>query len=104
MKIFLLGFFLAIVAPCGMVMAMATFDSQVRGVDALVHVLGNQPLAVIPYLFTREEEEKRKQRMIKLTTNASIALGIAVIVIALAINFLYMPLNVLFAKILARLG
>jgi uncharacterized protein involved in exopolysaccharide biosynthesis len=98
-KIIALGFFLSIAASAGMLMAMVTFDNQVRGVDALAHILGYRPLAVIPYLVI-QEEEARKKRLRKL---AFIAILVGVIVIALALHFLYMPLNELFIKILARL-
>jgi polysaccharide biosynthesis transport protein len=98
-KIIALGFILAIVSSAGMLMAMVTFDRQVRGADALTHVLGHRPLAVIPYLVIQAEEVHRKN-LLKSVIIASIC---AVIVIAVAIHFLYMPLNVLLTKILARL-
>ncbi len=99
-KVFLVGLFLAIATPGGMVMAMGTFGSQVYGVDALAHVLGRRPLVVIPYLYIREEqeEERRKKRKLKMAIIAVTTL----IVIALAINFLFMPLDDLFAKIFGR--
>lgn len=98
-KIVVLGFFLAIVASAVMLMAMAGFDRQVRGADAFEHVLGYRPLAVIPYLVIHEEEVRRKNFR-KLAIIASVW---GLIVIALALHFLYMPLNVLITKILARL-
>jgi polysaccharide biosynthesis transport protein len=98
-KIIALGFFLSIGASVGVLMAMVTFDNQVRGADALTHILGYRPLAVIPYLVI-QEEEARKKRLRKSIILASVG---AVIVIALALHFLYMPLNELFTKILARL-
>lgn len=98
-KIIALGFFLSVAASAGMLMAMVTFDNQVRGVDALAHILGYRPLAVIPYLVI-QEEEARKKRLRKLAFIATVAGGI---VIAVALHFLFMPLNELFIKILARL-
>ena len=98
-KIIALGFFLAIASAGGILMTMVSFDQQIRGVDALAHVLGYRPLAVIPYLAI-QEEEVRKKRMIKLTFITSV---IAVIVIAALLHFLYMPLGDLFTKILTRL-
>ena len=99
-KIFLIGLFLAIAAPAALVMAWATFDGQVRGADALAHVLGYRPLVVIPYLIIREEELRVKRNF----KRAIIASAIALVVAALAINFLYMPLDQLVMKILGRLG
>jgi phosphatidylserine synthase len=94
-----MGFFLSIAASAGMLMAMVTFDNQVRGTDALAHILGCRPLAVIPYLIIQEEEVQKK----RLRKMAIIALVVTMIVIALALHFLYMPLNELFIKLLARL-
>jgi succinoglycan biosynthesis transport protein ExoP len=98
-KIIALGFFLAIASAGGMLMTMVTFNRQVRGADALAHVLGYRPLAIIPYLVIKEEEVLRK-RMLKRAIIASV---LAVIIIAVAIHFLYMPLGDLFTKILSRL-
>jgi succinoglycan biosynthesis transport protein ExoP len=98
-KIMVMGFFLAIASSGGMLMALATLDRQIRGVAALEHVLGNRPLAVIPYLVLPEEEIDRK-RKIKI---AIIAACFGVILIALLLQFFYMPLNELFMKIMAQL-
>lgn len=99
-KIFLIGFFLAIAAPGALVMALATFDGQIRGANALSHVLGYQPLVVIPYLYIQEEELRFKRNIKRVI----ILLAITFIVALIAINFLYMPLDQLFMKILGRLG
>ena len=98
-KIIGVGFFLAIASSGGMLMAMLALDNQIRGAGALEHVLGNRPLAVIPYLVLKEEEDERK-RKIKITIIIAI---LAIILIALGIQFLYMPLTDLFAKIMAML-
>lgn len=98
-KIIVMGFFLAIASSGGMLMALMAIDGQIRGVDALEHVLGTRPLAVIPYLVLREEEVRRK-RNIKISI---LATGLGLIVIALLLQFFYMPLNELFMKILAKI-
>ncbi len=98
-KIMVLGFFLAIASSGGMVMAMMALDRQIRSADALEHVLGSRPLAVIPYLVLPEEEANRK-RQIKIAIIASI---LGVILVALFLQFFYMPLNDMFMKILAKL-
>ena len=98
-KIMGVGLFLAIASAGGMLMAMAVLDNQIRGAGALEHVLGNRPLAVIPYLALKEEEEERK-RKIKIRIIIAI---VAMILIALGIQFFYMPLTDLFAKIMAML-
>lgn len=98
-KIVALGFFLALASSVGTLLMMASFDQQIRGADALAHVLGHRPLAVIPYLYIKEEWERRK-RLIKSVITLTV---IAVITIAVALHFLYMPLNILLVKIFARL-
>lgn len=98
-KILMLGFLLAIVSSGGTIMAWETIDKRIRGTEALAHVLGYQPLVVIPYILIPEEDE-RKKRQRKLAIKAAI---VALIAGLLAIHFFYMPLNVMFVKILARL-
>ena len=71
-KIIVLGFFLALGASGGLLMALPTFDRRVRGVDALEHVLSYRPLAVIPYLVIQEEEARRKH-MLKMAAIAAIS-------------------------------
>lgn len=99
-KIFLLGFFLALASSGGAVMVLEIFDKRIRGVEALTHVLGYRPLVVIPYLPVQEEGIRRK-RMLK---RAIIAAVMALIAAVVALHFLYMPLDDLLIKILARLG
>ena len=98
-KIIAMGFFLALAASAAILVALAMLDKNVRGADALTHVLGSRPLVVIPYLIIKEEMESKK-RLRKSAIIAAIGLVIALI---LALHFLYMPLNELFTKILARL-
>ena len=98
-KIIAMGFFLALAASAAILVALAMLDKNVRGADALTHVLGFRPLVVIPYLIIKEEMESKK-RLRKSAIIAAIGLVIALI---LALHFLYMPLNELFTKILARL-
>ena len=97
-KIIALGFFLAIASSVGALVIMASFDPQIRGADALTHVLGYRPLVVIPYLFIQEEWDRRK-RLLKLAIVITVCV---VITIAVAVNFLYMPLNILLMKPFAR--
>ncbi|VVC83668.1 hypothetical protein [Sideroxydans sp. CL21] len=98
-KIMVMGFFLAIASSGGMLMLLMSLDQKIRSADALEHVLGMRPLAVIPYLVLPEEEVDRK-RKIKI---AAIAAGLGLILIALLLHFFYMPLNELFMKVLAQL-
>ncbi|MEO8342705.1 MAG: lipopolysaccharide biosynthesis protein [Gallionella sp.] len=99
-KIIALGFLLALGSAFGGLLIMSSFDHQIRGTDALAHVLGHRPLAVIPYLFIKEEAVRRK-RLYKLAMIVTIGMVIA---IAVAVHFLYMPLDVLLVKTFAKLA
>ncbi|MBU1776910.1 MAG: hypothetical protein KJ899_09750, partial [Gammaproteobacteria bacterium] len=54
-KILALGFFLALASAVGVVMLLESMDKRIRGAEALAHVLGTRPLAVIPFLKTEQE-------------------------------------------------
>ena len=98
-KIIAMGFFLAIAASAGILMAMAILDKNIRGADALTHILGYRPLVVIPYLVIKEEVDRRK----RILKSAIIASALALIIFMIALHFLYMPLNELLTKVLVRL-
>lgn len=98
-KIITMGFFLAIASLAGTLFIMASFDRQIRGADALAHVMGHRPLAVIPYLYI-QEEWVRSKRLLKWATIVAVCV---VTIIAVALHFLYMPLNVLLMTIFSRL-
>jgi len=99
LKIIAMGFFLAMASSGGAVMLLESIDKRIRGAEALTHVLGYRPLAVIPYLPVLEEGVRRK-RILKLAVKVAF---VALIVVVIAVHFLYMPLDTLLIKILARL-
>jgi succinoglycan biosynthesis transport protein ExoP len=99
MKILAMGFFFALALSGGTVAALESIDKRIRGSEALGNVLGSRPLVTIPYLSTRAEEVRRR-RMLK---GALVAAVITLIAGMVAVQLLIMPLDVLFAKILARL-
>ena len=98
-KIILIGFFLAMASAGGVIFAMESIDKRIRGTEALAHILGHRPIGVIPYLPILEDEVRRKRMYIQ----AIIAAIVTLIAIAAALHFLYMPLDSLFMKIMARL-
>lgn len=97
-KILLLGFLASLGAPIGLVFALETVNQRVRGANALAAVLRHRPMATIPYITTREQIALRKK---------SVRYGIVIfiILIGLAIGLthkFYMPLDILWFKILGR--
>jgi len=100
MKILLIGFFIAVFSSSGSMMILESIDKRIRGVEAITHVLGSRPIAVLPYL-PGHEEEIRKKRILKLAVKAVL---IVLVLIIIVLHFTYMPLDILFTKILARLG
>lgn len=84
-KILLIGIFLSIFSAGGAMMLLETIDKRIRGIDALTHVLGYRPLAVIPYITTRADAIRRK-RFITLSVKAAI---VAVIIIAIFAALVY---------------
>ena len=78
---------------------LESIDKRVRGTEAFTHVLGYRPLVVIPYLAIEEDLVRRKS-MLLMATIAAIVLIIAAL---LALHLMYMPLNIIFFNILAKL-
>jgi polysaccharide chain length determinant protein (PEP-CTERM system associated) len=97
-KILALGIFLALAGSVSLPIGMETINQKVRGNDALSTVIRRRVLVTIPYIPTEGEARQRK-RMIKRTVIGSVA---ALLVILLLVHFLYMPLDILLMKILAR--
>lgn len=98
-KILVLGFFLALASSGGGMYFLESIDKRVRGTEAFTHVLGYRPLVVIPYLAIEEDLVRRKS-MLLMATIAAIVLIIAAL---LALHLMYMPLNIIFFNILAKL-
>jgi capsular polysaccharide biosynthesis protein len=63
-KIFAIGFLLALGSAVGVAVLLDSIDKRIRGAEALTHVLGYQPLVVIPFLHI-EEESARKRKDIR---------------------------------------
>jgi len=99
-KIIMLGLFLALAAAGGIAFLLETLNQRIRGKGALAAVLGHSPLVEIPYITTRDEDLKRKA----LVVRGTIGLGILFVITLLIVHFAYMELDLLFYKILARLG
>lgn len=99
-KMIVLGFFLALVASGGLVMLLENINGGVRGVEALESVTPVPILAVIPYIQSDEEIAERK-RLIKKALIVAAALFFLGL---LALQIFYLSLDIVFMKVLSRLG
>lgn len=97
-KMVAMGFFLALAGAGGLVMLLETINQRVRGAEAMMAVIRQRVLVSVPYIPTQAELGRKR-----VWTKRLIAL-VAVVVVALltALHFLYMPLDILTMKILAR--
>lgn len=102
-KIILIGFFLAIASAIAVAMALEAYDKRLQGIEAISHTLGTKPLTVIPYI-PGEDDNLRKTRFKHFIKRAIVVVALILFVFLAAIHFLYMPVDLLFIKILTRFG
>lgn len=102
-KILLIGFFLALGLSGGIVMGLELINKRIYGTEAFTHVLGSRPLAVIPYLHVEEDDIQKKimKHRIKMAIIVAILTLFASLVV---LHFVYMPVDMMFIKILTRFG
>jgi succinoglycan biosynthesis transport protein ExoP len=81
-------------------MLMENINGGVRGVEALESLTPVPILAAIPYIQLDEEIAERKQ----LIKRALIAAGALLLITLLGMHIFYLPLDILFMKLLFRLG
>lgn len=97
-KMAAMGFFLALAGSGGLVMLLETLNQRVRGSEALAILIRQRVLVTIPYIATLGEAD-RKKRWLK---RGLVIAAIAVAVLLAAVHFLYLPLDILMMKLLAR--
>ena len=97
-KIAALGLFLALAGSGGLVVLLETLNQRVRGADALASVLGRRVLVAIPYIATQAELARRRKWMKRVIVSGAVI----VITLLVAVHLLYMPLDLLVFKALAR--
>jgi polysaccharide biosynthesis transport protein len=98
-KVIALGFFLALASAGGLVMLLETLNQRVRGKDALAPLLRHRVLVSIPYIATQTELLQRKKWTQRIVISSSAVVAILIVLV----HFLYMPLDIVVFKILARL-
>lgn len=99
-KMVALGFFLALATGGGCIMLVEMINGSVYGIGRLTAAIQRQPLVIIPYIETIEEKQIFKRR-VKMAVGLS---GVGLVMILILIHFLYMPLDIVAFKVLARLS
>jgi polysaccharide chain length determinant protein (PEP-CTERM system associated) len=94
------GLGLAAGAALGIALLLEMLNRTVRSAADVARIMGQPPLATIPYMTTTGEIRRARARMM-------LALLMALMIVAaalLAIHFAYMPLDEVAFKVLARFG
>ena len=99
-RIILVGLFASIAAGVGLVLLMEMLDQSVRTSQDLEKRLSVRPIAVIPYISTREEVAARRRniKLLMAGSAASIVVGLGLI------HAFYLPLQLVIEKVLIRLA
>ena len=99
-KVFSAGLLIALLIGAGLVFLLELLNHQVWGEDAITRIISQRPLISIPYIQTSDELRKKRSLLIKLGMLFMVLLMMAL----LSLHVLYMPLDLLFYKIMLRLG
>ncbi len=99
-KVTLMGFGLGLGVGFGLVILLELMHEVIRGAKALERHTGMQPIVVIPYIETPLDKALRSRGK-KLMIIVSIVLLIVTIAI---IHFFVMPLEIIWTKIIIKLG
>jgi hypothetical protein len=97
--ILILGVLLSGIAALGIVLLRESLDDAVYDRSTVLQLTGYMPIAVLPTMYTIEEISKNKNT--KLLLLALALIGIASVLFLL--HFLYLPLDVLFYKLLRKI-
>ncbi len=97
--ILILGIILSGIAALGIVMLRESLDDAIYDRSTVLQLTGYMPLAVLPTMYTIEEVSKNKN------TKILFAIGIIAAIIAglTLIHIFYLPLDVLFYKVLRKI-
>lgn len=99
-KLITAGFAGAVGGAGALTALVETLHGTVRGIGAISGILGQSPLVTIPYIPVAVEPARRR----RIVWTASAGLAAVAVVLVLCVHFLYLPLDVLVAKILMRLA
>ncbi|MDP3334529.1 MAG: lipopolysaccharide biosynthesis protein, partial [Methylococcaceae bacterium] len=98
--ILFLGFVFAIAVGVGCIALVEMMDSAIYSEKVLISILGQTPLAIIPYLESKDEFElrRRQQKMFLIILVGAFILAIV------GFHFIVMPLDIFWYKLMRLLG
>ena len=99
MKIVALGLVGALAGALALAALLEVLEGKLRGVDAVTAVINMRPLVTVPYIYTQHELKLKKST----ARYVLLAIGLLLTILLIAIHFLWMPLDLLLVKLLARL-
>jgi uncharacterized protein involved in exopolysaccharide biosynthesis len=99
-KILMIGILLSLGGSGALVFLLEVLNQRIRGQEALAIAIGHRPLTVIPYITINSEIVSRKRLLKKIL----IAGLVALLSSAVLLHLIYMPLDILMLKIIARFG
>jgi succinoglycan biosynthesis transport protein ExoP len=99
-KILLIGLAGALGSTGGLVFLLEMLNQRIRGQEALAIAIHQRPMLVIPYIVIEDEVLSRKRVLKK----AGIIIAATIVIATVLLHLLYMPLDILFLKIIARFG
>jgi hypothetical protein len=94
-KVLFIGIIFSILGGFACGYAAEMLDGSVRGYKQLASLTGIEPLVVIPYIKNDEDIQNSK----KYKMNFAMLGVVLIICLFIAVNFLYMPLDVIFLKL-----
>lgn len=100
MALGLLGLILSVVGGFSVGALSESLDDRIYGRVGVTRLIGIAPLAVIPRMNSSVARSQRMRRLAMVVVALLVLLGAA----AIAIHVLYLPLDVLFFKVLRKLG
>ena len=99
MKIVALGLVGALAGALALAALLEVLEGKLRGLDAVTAAINMRPIVVVPYIYTQHELKRKKST----TRYVLLAISLMMLVLLIAIHFLWMPLDLLLVKLLARL-
>ncbi|MCD6570714.1 MAG: lipopolysaccharide biosynthesis protein [Deltaproteobacteria bacterium] len=100
MAIALIGLILGLGAGVGSASLREFFDDSIRSERELIELANKPVLAVIPYIETDLDVTKKRHIIIIALTALAVCLGLSI----LAIHLFYTPLDILWFKVLRKVG